>query len=221
MVRPKIAPTKIPAWAWKRLKAPARKPQAGPHKLPTWFWAWRKWIYSVHKWVVTPAPPKPKEFVMYDSVDVSQIPLSAVAVAGYVGGNWVTIPRLQQLYPDAKKLTIAVNASEDAECLDIENGDATPDEAAAWVKRQHARGVKRPAVYCSLAIAWTVWWKLRRAGIKRKQVRIFTAHYTYKPHRCSPLCHFGFWTKADATQFTDKSMGRNLDASLCAPNFFN
>lgn len=153
---------------------------------------------------------------MYDSVTASEIPSTAQAAAGYVGGNWPTAHLLAGKFPHV--LTIAVNAGEDAECLDIENGDATPAQAVAWVRRQLARGVKRPAVYCSLWLAWGVWLRLKVARIKRGQVRIFTAHYTYKPHRCGPLC--GLPTRADATQFTDHALGRNLDASLCAPDFF-
>jgi hypothetical protein len=164
--------------------------------------------------------PKPKPFVMYDSVTVPDIPATAVAVAGYVGGNWPTFAQLVHDFPNAKKLSIAISASEDADMLDVENGDAVPQQAPAWVKRQHALGKRRPAVYCSLSLAWRLWLRLKLAGIRRSKVRIVTAHYTGKPHRCSPLCHFGFWTRADATQYTDRAFGRNLDASLCAPNFF-
>lgn len=163
--------------------------------------------------------PKPQQFVMYDSVNVSQIPTDAVAAAGYVNGRWPTLAELKLKLPKAKHLPIAVNASANAVCLDVERFDATPLEAPQWVKRQLERGVKRPVVYCSVSDARTVLKALRRAGIRRKQVRLWTAHYTYKPHRCSPLCRFGLWTRANATQYTDKALGRNLDASLCAPDF--
>lgn len=172
-------------------------------------------LAKLHK----PKPkPRPTEFVMYDSVTVSEIPRYALAVAGYVGGNWPTFHLLPDLFPQAKRLSIAISAAEDAEMLDIENGDATPTQAPAWVRRQLARGVKRPAIYCSLWLAWSVWLRLKLAGIKRSQVRIVTAHYNYRPHRCGFLC--GLPTRADATQFTDHALGRNLDASLCAPDFF-
>lgn len=167
--------------------------------------------------------PKPKlpQVVMYDSVTVSQIPTTARAVAGYVNGYWPTFPTLVKSFPHAHKLSIAVSASADAEVLDVERGDATPDQAPAWVKRQLARGVKRPGVYCAVSDAPAVLKVLRKAGIRRKDIRLFTAHYTHAPHRCSPFCRFGMWTRADATQYTNRALARNLDASLCSPTFFS
>lgn len=157
---------------------------------------------------------------MYDSVSPSEIPGSALAVAGYAGGRWPTAHLLPELFPHAHHETIAISVDEDADTLDVEQGDAKPAQVVAWVRRQHARGKERPGVYCSLSLAWRIWLRLKLARIKRKRVRLWTAHYTYKPHRCSPLCHFGFLARADATQYTDRALGRNLDASLCAPNFF-
>lgn len=164
---------------------------------------------------------RPKQITMYDSVDLRQIPSGAAAVAGYVGGHWPTFGTLAAEWPNSThKLSIAVNASEDAECLDVERGDASIDQAAAWVKRQHARGIKKPVVYTSVSQASLLLRALGRAGITRSQVRLWTAHYTFKAHRCSAVCGFGFASRADATQYTDHALGRNLDASLCSPTFF-
>lgn len=165
--------------------------------------------------------PVSKETVMFDSVDLKQIPEDAPAVAGYTSGHWPTYPHLAKLWPHARHLSIAVTASHDAECLDVEPGDATPDQAAAWVKRQHARGIKRPVVYTSVSSAQNLIGRLSAAGIKRGDVRLWTAHYTHKPHRCGPTCGYGLQSTADATQWTDKSHGRNLDESLCGPGFFS
>jgi hypothetical protein len=163
-----------------------------------------------------PKPAKPKPFFMYDSVNLSGIPRGATAVAGYVGGNWATYSAIPKFFPKARRLSIAVNAGEDADCLDIERGDATIQQAPAWVKRQRSRGVKRPVVYTSLANARALLAELKAAGIRRKDVRLWIAHYTGRPHRCSPLCHFGFWTRADATQWVSM---QHYDCSLCAPDF--
>lgn len=165
---------------------------------------------------------KPRRKVtMFDSIDPSQIPPRAQAVAGYVGGHWPTFGTLVAEWPaSTKKLSIAVNAREDAECLDVEQGDATIAEAAAWVKRQHARGVKRPVVYTSVAFASPLLRSLERAGIQRSQVRLWTAHYTGKSHLCSPSCGTGFKDHADATQYYNRALNRNLDVSLCSPGFF-
>ncbi|MGZ4202853.1 MAG: hypothetical protein ACXVRH_12420 [Thermoleophilaceae bacterium] len=157
---------------------------------------------------------------MYDSVTVSDIPADAPAVAGYVNGKFATFPLLEQRFTRANRLSIAVTAAADAECLDVEAGDARPDQAAGWVKRQMARSVKRPILYASVSQMTGVLRALTAGGIRRDQVRLWTAHYTHKPHICSPACGFGFNTNADATQWTDHSEGRHLDESLCSDTFF-
>src|SRR5208282_1038382 len=92
-----------------------------------------------HKPVPKPPAPKPKpkpkppapRFTMYDTTDPgTMLPVQhPQAVAGYVGGKWPSLGGLIKRYPGAKHLSIAVNAGEDATCLDIENGDATPADA--------------------------------------------------------------------------------------------
>ena len=158
-------------------------------------------------------------WVMYDSVTTGQIPQSAPAVAGYVGGNWPTYSGLEQRWPHAKHLSIAVNAGEDAECLDVENGDATPADCPGWYHRQIARGVVKPVFYCSAGVAASVIDTLIVAGIPRDRYRLWTAHYTFVAHLCGPKC--GVPTDADATQWTDRAAGRNLDESLCTDGFFS
>lgn len=168
-------------------------------------------------WLFGPA----EEITMYDSVDLSQIPSNAQAVAGYVGGHWPTYSQLAGKFPQAHRLSIAVQASEDAECLDVEKGDAQIADAPAWVKRQMKRGVKRPVVYTSVSQAQPLLNYLAAYGIHWSQVRLWTAHYTFTPHRCDKACGFGFTGRADATQFSDHALGRNLDSSLCSPDFFS
>lgn len=159
--------------------------------------------------------------VMFDSVDVQEIPRNAPAVAGYVGGKWPTFPLLLKMFPRAWKVPIAISASEDAQCLDVEQGDATTSEAANWVERQVARGVQKPILYCSVLVVPDLMAHLRAAGIERRDIRLWTAHYTFRPHICSPhTCGELRETTADATQWTDEALGRNLDESLCGPHFF-
>lgn len=169
-------------------------------------------------WLFARPKRKPAPFTMYDSVTPSEIPAKAVAVAGYVNGHWPTFAGLARSHPHAKRLSIAVNAGHDAECLDVEQGDASPGEAPAWVFRQKQRGVKRPVVYTSVSQAPAVLRELARHGIKRQDIRLWTAHYTFVPHVCNAKCGFGKLA-ADATQYTDHAFGRNLDASLCKPRF--
>lgn len=157
-------------------------------------------------------------YVMYDSVDLDQIPASAGAVAGYVGGAWPTYAEVVKRWPHAKHLSIAVNASEDAECLDIENGDATPAECPQWLARQLRRGVRRPVFYASQSVVGEIVAILKAQDCPRERYRIWSAHYTGQPHICG--AHERLSWAADATQWTDKALGRNLDESLCTSAFF-
>lgn len=161
----------------------------------------------------------PLAFTMYDSTNLREIPAVVEAVAGYVGGHWPTYRATLQNWPRAKHLSIAVASYQDAECLDVEQGDSTNDKAPAWVRRQQSRGIKRPVIYTSVSNVVPLLAELARHGIRRQDIRLWTAHYTHRPHRCTGACGFGMPGIADATQYTNKALGRTLDASLCAPTF--
>lgn len=164
--------------------------------------------------------PKPSgEVTMFDSVTVSEIPPDAAAVAGYVDGSWPTFPSLEAAFPHALRVSVAVNATATADILDVESGDATNADAPAWVKHQLAEG-RTPGVYTSVSNAAALLAALQQAGVARWRIRLWTAHYTNIPHRCTAKCGFGFTGEADATQYTDHALGRNLDASLCTTGFF-
>jgi len=156
---------------------------------------------------------------MFDDTNPNLIPKDALAVAGYVNGNYITWHTVLNKFPKAKHLAIAVTAGVDAECLDVERGDAIPSQAPAWVKRQITRGVHRPVVYTSASAVPVLLNALAKAGIHREDIRLWTAHYTGRAHICGPSCGFGNFN-ADATQYTDRYAGKSLDASICGPNFF-
>lgn len=149
--------------------------------------------------------------IMFDSVDVSQIPSQPVAVAGYVGGHWPTIHELYKKYPHAKKLSIAVNKDEIAECLDVEKGDAEPKDAVMFVRRERMR-VKRPCVYADRSTMPQVINALNAAGIDRSGYRLWEADVTDEPHINEDV---------DACQWTFTALHKNLDQSLCRGNFFD
>lgn len=134
--------------------------------------------------------PKPKPvagpITMYDAVTVTNIPAGAQAVAGYVNGRYQTVHELEARFPRAKLLTIAVTADADADCLDVENGDATPEQAPQWVHRQLARRVKRPCIYANRSTMPAVWAALTRVGIERDEVRLWVADWTGEPHIPAP-----------------------------------
>ena len=134
------------------------------------------------------------------------------AVAGYIDGRYRDVAELERLYPNHRHLSIAVSAADDADCLDIENGDATPSQAPGWVIRQHARGVPRPVLYANLSTMPSVTLRLEQSGIARKSVRLWMAHY----NRVVDIPE-GF----DAHQYTDTFQGRNVDVSVCLEDFFD
>lgn len=158
--------------------------------------------------------------VMFDDVTVDLIPAKAEAVAGYVGGSFTTWPQIVARFPHAHKLSIAVNTSEDARCLDVEPGDANPADAPAWLRRQQKRNPHSvPVIYASISAMPEVVAAMKRAGIKRDEYLLWSAHYTFHAHLCGPkTC--GYATKCDATQWTDTALGRSLDESLLSPEFF-
>lgn len=157
---------------------------------------------------------------MYDDTNVDLIPPGALAVAGYVNGRWATWPLIVKKFPNAKKLSIAVTSHADADCLDVEPGDATNAVAPGWVKKQQGRGVKRPVVYTSVSNAQALLNALAAVGISREEVRLWTAHYTFREHICDKSCYPGFHSIADATQWTNHALSRSLDKSLVLDSFF-
>lgn len=185
--------------------------------------AWQKLRFREGRgyWLSGTPPFVSPSLTMYDAVTVSNIPRSAQAVAGYVNGKWPTFATLKKLFPKAYKLSIAVSSHADADCLDIEKYDATNEVAPAWVKRQQARGVKKPVVYTSLSNVRALLRALAAAGIHRTDVRLWTAHYTNFEHLCGPECGFDMNTRADATQWTSHALGRSLDRSLVRAGFFD
>lgn len=161
---------------------------------------------------------------MLDSVTVANLPAGADAYAGYIDGGFQTFHLLKRLFPAARLLSIAVFASGDAECLDIENGDATPAQAPSWVRRQHARGITRPVLYANAATMPAVVDAL--GGIPRASYRLWSAHYDsgHGAHICGPAtCAFPRVPACDGTQWRDNAPGAGgskVDESLLRPDFF-
>jgi hypothetical protein len=157
---------------------------------------------------------------MFDSIDPELIPADAPAVAGYVGGDWATFAGLAERFPHAQRLSIAVNAGEDAECLDVETGDATAAEIPDWLERQRGRGVARPCIYANaFTMEASVLPVLAAAKIARASVRLWSAHYS-TAHICGPSSCKAVSIDMDATQWTQDAEGRDLDQSLLVADFF-
>lgn len=185
--------------------------------------SWQKLRFTAGKgyWLFGKRPASKDPTLMYDDIDLSLIPGDAQAVAGYVGGRWPTFSRLKAMFAGAqKRVSIAVSADEDADYLDVENGDATNADAVLWFKRQRGRGAKRPGFYTSVSNVSALLGVLQRAGVSRADCRLWTAHYTGVAHLCSPKCWLGMPVKADGTQYTSHALGRSLDASVTTPAFY-
>ena len=160
------------------------------------------------------------EIIMFDAIDITQIPVGPAAVGAYVDGRWPTAAAAAARFPHARILTIAASPEHDAEALDIEIGDATPADAPAWHERQRKRGVQRPCLYASAGVMQTgVIPALQAAGIPRAEVRLWSAHYAGR-HICGPSTCGELSIDADGTQWTSSALGLVLDQSLLLEDFF-
>ena len=150
---------------------------------------------------------------MYDDVNVSLLPANTAVAGGYIGGNWLNAGEVRHKFPRAKVINIAISASEDGDCLDVENGDAMNAQAPGWFKKREGHTLTpKPWLYTSAGDIAALVATMQRAGVARNRYYIWSAHYTYQAHICSPkACGYPV---ADGTQWTDKSGGKNLDQSL-------
>jgi hypothetical protein len=158
--------------------------------------------------------------VMFDDTTVGLIPLDAPAVLGYVDGRYETFPTIEKEFPHAHKLPCTVFTPGKARCLDIETGDATPEQAPDHVhKRQKTAPHELPVLYANITTMALVVAHLEGAGFHHREYLLFSAHYTFHPHICGPkTC--GYPTKCDCTQWTNIAFGRSLDESRISPDLF-
>jgi hypothetical protein len=129
---------------------------------------------------------------MYDGINVlaagiaQEFPKAAM-VAGYINGPFAWSQADWNLFPDADHVTISITAGANAgDVLDVESGDATPDQTAGWIAMRKAAGLYRPTIYCSLDVIPAV-----RVGtgsyVLDKDYDIWVANYTGVPHQ-EPGC---------------------------------
>ena len=96
--------------------------------------------------------------IMYDGVAAlaagiaRDFPAAAI-VAGYCNGDFAWSDADWNLFPHAERVTISVTASaNEGDVLDVESGDATPDETEGWIAMRKAAGLYQPTIYCSLSV---------------------------------------------------------------------
>lgn len=154
-----------------------------------------------------------KKLAMFDDVNVSLLPPGYDLYAAYADGTYENITAVRTRFPKAHILAIDVRASyRNGDVLDVETGDATPDQAPAWFKaREGHTTTPKPILYTSASQITTLVTAMSKAGIARDRYYIWSAHYTGRPHICGRGCGY---PRADGTQWTDKALGRSLDESL-------
>lgn len=171
-------------------------------------------------------------YVMLDDVNLALLGLhapAAHALAGYVNGDYANYAELAKASTSAGKFLLSIDVNADtntgAQCLDIENGDATAADAPAWFKATAAAGAKArdfrwfPKLYTSESNLPALVKVMTKAKIPRASYLLWSAHYTDKAHICGPSS-CGSKVQADATQWTDRAFGVSLDESLCSAQFF-
>lgn len=162
----------------------------------------------------SPKPaPASKLLHMADSVDAAALPVGMDAYAGYVGGFWPDYSEIVQRFPKAYHKSVAVNALENADILDCENGDAVPSECPAWIRRQIARGVKRPGVYANASEMPLVRAALNADKLKRAQYVLWTADWDGNA---------SLDADSEAKQYADPAVHHkgNYDLSVYGSGFF-
>lgn len=161
--------------------------------------------------------------VMFDSVSVRVIPSKCKAALGYVGGAWPTYENgeLRRRCPRARLVGVAVSLAHRAEELDIEPGDADPEDAPEFVRREWENGIERPGLYAAVTeMRDRVLPELDAAGIHPDEYRIHTAHIGAGKHICGPGTCGLLPVKAHSTQWTFESGGENRDESVCRPSYW-
>ncbi len=84
---------------------------------------------------------------MFDSVTASNIPADARMVGGYSDGRYAWSEADFQRFPTAQRVRVTVFAHDVfGDVLDVENGDATPQQAPGWVQKRRDQGAW-PSVY--------------------------------------------------------------------------
>lgn len=123
-----------------------------------------------------------KTVTMYDTTYPAALPPQTAAAAGYVDGAWPSYFGIRRRFPHAIVLSIATDTRSSACVLDVEQGNGGPHTAAQWVQRAHARGVRRPALFCSRSRVASLLDELRRQDVHRGQVRLWVADWTPRRH---------------------------------------
>lgn len=144
--------------------------------------------------------------IMFDSVNIHNIPANASMVAGYVNGHWPTYHDLLNQFPHAHVVSIDVFGTAVADVIDVENGDATPQVAVSWSAHMRTLG-RHPIVYASRALIPTIIAAFNNS--KQPLPYFWVADYTGVSHVCSQF------PNVVATQWADGTPNYPGAAKFC------
>lgn len=153
--------------------------------------------------------------VLFDSVNIDAFPSGGFdGTAGYVNGRYTNSAQMRARWPHLPHVSIAVTRGAVADCLDIEPGNAGPEDGPGWVDAKWNRRLSVPIIYCNTNASTEV-----RRHLGGREAILWVAHYTYKPHICGPgTCGK---PQADGTQWADRGpRGENVDQSLISDRFW-
>ncbi len=145
--------------------------------------------------------------IMYDAVDAADVPASGFdLLAGYENGLYPSASGLRARFPHATVVTIDVlNQPGTAQVLDIEKGDATPDEAPAWFDASIRAGVDRPTLYFSSSDFPAI---VRAMGRRSYDAWVASYGVSHCPIMSDAACRVVAWQKIDHGPH-----GENIDIS--------
>jgi hypothetical protein len=182
-------------------RAPAQ--QAAPAAAPA-----QQKAPAVAPAAAAPAPAPPAQpSTIYDSVTPSSIPAGAKA-AVYSDGTYAASPAQVAGHPNT--LWIDTNGSNPkANVLDVEPGDATPQQAATWVQQKLTGTPNQTAIVYTYRAQWQATQQAISTLPQQMQshVKWWIADPTGVPH---------IVPGSDATQWY---WGQNYDQSLANPGF--
>jgi hypothetical protein len=139
---------------------------------------------------------------MYDSTEPAAIPPDAEIVAGYVDGSYRWSDADWNRFATSVKVGIATQPStNEGTVLDVELGDATPEQAPAWIRMRQADGVPQPTIYCGLSAVGRV-----REACKGLLYWLWVADWTGSPHPVSYAAAVQYANSAQAGGHFDLSI---------------
>jgi hypothetical protein len=161
----------------------------------------------------------------YDAIYAQDLPRAALPIdgdvyAGYVDGDWPDFAEICKMFPQLSALDhvlgYTTGLDSNAEFIDIENGDATPEQAVDIWYPGASQKFWRPGNYIQLSNFETLVELYADRGVEQYKCRFITAHWNGVPHVCGPNTGCSRY-QADGTQW---AMTPSYDSDQYLDNFF-